>query len=149
MPHLQIGEVKLIPNLLRKQAQKMKISRLSNLLIFVVYGWFRTHHCSHINRCVLNMDHYCPWLSNTIGFHNKKFFVMLLFYVCLTALSGVIGCLPHFLELIFKFINLENFSVRIWEIYSTDSFSENTRFTLFCTRIMMTKKLIFFNWLSI
>jgi len=40
----------------------------------------RTHHCEVLNKCVLKMDHFCPWMANTIGFFNYKYFVLFLFY---------------------------------------------------------------------
>lgn len=44
----------------------------------------RCHHCSSCNRCVLNMDHHCPWINNCVGFWNRKYFMLLLIYVLLT-----------------------------------------------------------------
>lgn len=43
----------------------------------------RCHHCSACNRCVLNMDHHCPWINNCVGFWNRKYFLLLLIYVLL------------------------------------------------------------------
>ncbi|KAK6460412.1 DHHC palmitoyltransferase-domain-containing protein [Scheffersomyces coipomensis] len=41
----------------------------------------RTHHCSSSNKCILRMDHYCPWFSTCIGFRNQKFFIQFLGYL--------------------------------------------------------------------
>ncbi|KAL2438363.1 Palmitoyltransferase pfa3 [Exophiala dermatitidis] len=45
----------------------------------------RTHHCSTCGRCVLKMDHHCPWLSTCLGLHNYKAFVLFLIYISLFA----------------------------------------------------------------
>jgi len=42
------------------------------------------------------MDHYCPWVSNTIGFANHKFFLLTVFYTniaCLMLNIDVVGLL--------------------------------------------------------
>lgn len=43
----------------------------------------RTHHCSSCRRCILRMDHHCPWFATCIGFNNQKFFIQFLCYVSL------------------------------------------------------------------
>lgn len=47
----------------------------------------RTHHCSECGRCVLKMDHHCPWLgAKCIGHRTYSSFVHLLFNITLLCL---------------------------------------------------------------
>ena len=41
------------------------------------------------------MDHHCPWLSNCIGFYNRKSFILAVFYGWLSVLYGIIVNLPR------------------------------------------------------
>lgn len=47
---------------------------------------------------MLEMDHYCPWILNVIGFNNRKYFFLLLFYTTIVLDLYVIFSLDQFLE---------------------------------------------------
>ncbi|GAB7345868.1 hypothetical protein MBLNU457_4116t1 [Dothideomycetes sp. NU457] len=46
----------------------------------------RVHHCSDIGRCVLKMDHFCPWIGGVVGEVNIKFFYQFCFYAAVYTL---------------------------------------------------------------
>lgn len=43
----------------------------------------RAHHCSEVDRCVLKMDHFCPWVGGIVSETSIKFFIQFCFYAAL------------------------------------------------------------------
>ncbi|KAH7390236.1 DHHC palmitoyltransferase-domain-containing protein [Cadophora sp. MPI-SDFR-AT-0126] len=46
----------------------------------------RAHHCSTSGRCILKMDHFCPWVGGPVGENNMKFFIQFNSYTALYCL---------------------------------------------------------------
>ena len=59
----------------------------------------RAHHCSLCERCILKMDHHCPWVGSCVGFSNHKFFMQFLTYT-------TFGCMFSALTMGFYTMNL-------------------------------------------
>ncbi|KAF9090758.1 palmitoyltransferase pfa5 [Mortierella sp. GBA35] len=60
----------------------------------------RCHHCSECNRCVLRMDHHCPWINACVGFNNYKYFYLFIFYGSLSSLWVVGSMIPLLIQVL-------------------------------------------------
>ncbi|KAI5247134.1 zf-DHHC-domain-containing protein [Aureobasidium subglaciale] len=50
----------------------------------------RSHHGSDVGRCVLKMDHFCPWVGGVVGERNFNFFIQFCSYAGIYALFVMI-----------------------------------------------------------
>ncbi|XP_075471713.1 uncharacterized protein LOC142503430 isoform X2 [Ascaphus truei] len=57
---------------------------------------FRSKHCRVTNRCVSHFDHYCPYIYNDVGHHNRTYFVGFLATICMNCTIGVYLCWDWF-----------------------------------------------------
>ncbi|GAV03633.1 hypothetical protein RvY_14029 [Ramazzottius varieornatus] len=58
----------------------------------------RCHHCSVCERCILKMDHHCPWVNNCVCFNNYKFFILFLGYAMAYCLYISLTDLQYFIK---------------------------------------------------
>jgi len=59
----------------KRGSEEARWCRKSNM-----YKPDRAHYCRVLKKGVLRMDHFCPWLGNTVGFYNQKYFFLFLLY---------------------------------------------------------------------
>jgi len=94
-------------NILRKPQIVASRNSTSSWLDRGPYDWYyckRSHspkaprsHYDHVTRkLILNMDHYCPWMFNCVGFANYRHFILFLFYVTVACTYGVVLTLADF-----------------------------------------------------
>ena len=86
------------------------------------YRPIRAHHCSTCKKCVMKLDHHCPWIFNCVGYKNQKIFFLFLFYASF-------GCLISFILLCTRIFTPEfsyalhhptfkvNFELNFWQIF--------------------------------
>ena len=57
----------------------------------------RSHHCRICGRCIVRMDHHCPWMNNCIGANNQKHFILFLIYTWLLSAYSLSLCVIQYL----------------------------------------------------
>ncbi len=62
----------------------------------------RAHHCSICKRCIVKMDHHCPWVNNCVGIGNHKYFLLFVFYTCLSCMYAMTLVIMRFVQCIGK-----------------------------------------------
>ncbi|XP_074594488.1 palmitoyltransferase ZDHHC16 isoform X2 [Brevipalpus obovatus] len=79
----------------------------------------RAHHCSVCNRCILKMDHHCPWLDNCIGHYNHRFFFQFCAYTWIGTIFIIIFGVSIAYEQFILDVNTSNGSISTnYELWS-------------------------------
>ncbi|KAK7501478.1 hypothetical protein BaRGS_00007282 [Batillaria attramentaria] len=71
----------------------------------------RSHHCRKCDRCVMKMDHHCPWINTCCGHFNHANFVWFLLFApfgCMHAICILIPCIYRAINFQYYFYNRRN-----------------------------------------
>lgn len=71
----------------------------------------RTHHCSVCRKCVLKMDHHCPWFDNCIGFYNHRYFFMFCTFITIACIYLITFGFHYFQSQVFPENDINIFSL--------------------------------------
>ena len=58
----------------------------------------RSMHCFVCNKCIVGMDHHCPWIAQCVGCHNHHYFFLFLMYTTLGCLYVALWARPAWWE---------------------------------------------------
>ncbi|KIW51876.1 hypothetical protein PV05_10557 [Exophiala xenobiotica] len=58
----------------------------------------RAHHCSELGRCVLKMDHFCPWVGGIVSETSFKYFIQFTFWAALFCLHTLVVVSYYFAQ---------------------------------------------------
>ncbi|KAL2408201.1 Palmitoyltransferase pfa5 [Exophiala dermatitidis] len=58
----------------------------------------RAHHCRELGRCVLKMDHFCPWVGGIVSETSFKFFIQFTFWAALFCLDTLVVMAYYFAQ---------------------------------------------------
>ncbi|OAP65670.1 hypothetical protein AYL99_01642 [Fonsecaea erecta] len=56
----------------------------------------RAHHCRELGRCVLKMDHFCPWVGGIVSETSFKYFIQFTFWAALLCLHALVVMAYYF-----------------------------------------------------
>jgi hypothetical protein len=106
---LMEGQAQSVRGLERKTDGRTRFCKACN-----VYKPDRTHHCRKLGRCVLEMDHWCAWIRNTVGFRNKKYFFLLITYAWAALFAYCTSLGPYLVHCFEEASALNAFVVAAW-----------------------------------
>lgn len=61
-----------------------------------IFKPMRAHFDREIQRCVVKMDHHCPWVNNCIGIANQKLFILFVAYVAIGSFYALLLVLGRY-----------------------------------------------------
>ncbi|CAE7561264.1 PAT23 [Symbiodinium sp. CCMP2456] len=70
----------------------------------------RSHHCKEQGRCVERMDHYCPWINNSVGLRNQRSFFLFIVVLLATIFYFYYAVFLYAFDTVFPEISRGSFS---------------------------------------